>query len=393
MVDAQVPKNIVFCSDGTWCGPAQPENEFDVEAAIEEALLGGHDVTNVVKLFDNLAGEVRSEPGVEQRKEREKVLVGVDGRVEQISKYIHGVGDSSNPVIKVLGGVFGSGVIARIVRGYTFISRNYDVGDSIQLLGFSRGAYTARALAGMISNVGLLDRSHYDVANKSEAYLRGYAAWIRSKNVVFSGRGGSLLTAAYRFVADLFTYPKLRDKDLLPNVPISSVAVWDTVGSLGLPQYVQGKRRDWFRFTDCKLSPKVVRGYHAMALDERRVDFPVTRWEPDSRAEEVWFIGSHSDVGGGNAVGQAALSDLALNWMMTKLEGRGVQFSVPPVHVPRLDGQQSPFATPWESPPFNLFAPSRRTPKPGDHFHESLERRWRASPDYRSDWPNLFEPA
>ena len=65
-----------------------------------------------------------------------------------MAKYLHGVGDSNNFLAKVLGGGFGEGLITRIVRGYTFVSRNYEDGDKIYLVGFSRGAYTARALAG-----------------------------------------------------------------------------------------------------------------------------------------------------------------------------------------------------------------------------------------------------
>ena len=90
------------------------------------------------------------------------------------------MGDSSNPVIKVLGGVFGVGIIARIVRGYTFLSRWYEPGDAIYIVGFSRGAYTARALAGVIAKVGLLNRATYDPEDKAEAYRLAVAAWAKA---------------------------------------------------------------------------------------------------------------------------------------------------------------------------------------------------------------------
>ena len=103
-----------------------------------------------------------------------------DGQTQQIAKYLHGVGDSRNPIIKLLGGAFGVGVIARVVRGYTFISRNYVPGANIIIVGFSRGAYTARALAGLIVSQGLLAASL--TQDKELAYRRGAEAWYRYRN-------------------------------------------------------------------------------------------------------------------------------------------------------------------------------------------------------------------
>src|SRR6185369_297540 len=161
-----MPKRIVFCADGTWNGPEQQTGVTPIDSADDHGELNGAKVTNVVKLFANLAG-----------------------RVVQIAKYIHGVGDSNSFLKKAMGGMFGMGVIARIVRGYTFISRNYEPGDEIHIAGFSRGAYTARALAGLIASVGLLNRAHYDPTDKNEAYRLGIAAWCKSKNATLSGAG------------------------------------------------------------------------------------------------------------------------------------------------------------------------------------------------------------
>ncbi|MDB5916410.1 MAG: hypothetical protein JWR40_644 [Massilia sp.] len=90
---------------------------------------------------------------------------------------MHGVGDWSNKLVRMLGGVFGAGVIARIVRGYTFISRNFEPGDKIVLVGFSRGAYTARALGGLIASQGLLNAANPDLDDKESAYRLATAAW------------------------------------------------------------------------------------------------------------------------------------------------------------------------------------------------------------------------
>jgi uncharacterized protein (DUF2235 family) len=383
-------KQILFCADGTWNGPGAPADNLDVDGAVQVDAEVRDNVTNVVKLFANLAGQVTAETQA-LHNETEKVLKSLSGDTVQIAKYMHGVGDSKNPVLRVLGGGFGAGVIARVVRGYTFISRHYQPGDSIHIIGFSRGAYTARALAGMIATVGLLDTRRYDANDKNKAYLRGFEAWIKCKGVVFTGKDhlSSLLTALTVFVSDLITRVALRDEDFVKNVRIRSVGVWDTVGSLGVPDYIQGQRRDLFSFVDLKLSDKVDRGFHAIALDERRLDFPVTRWAASPRVEEMWFVGAHSDVGGGYPAVESGLSDLALDWMTEKLSSVGAQFATPPIHPVDVSRFEQDFHTPWNKIPFNL-GPVARVPAQGDAFHPSVKRRWQASRAYQDRWPKLF---
>jgi glutathione S-transferase len=288
--------------------------------------------------------------------------------------------------------VLGAGVIGRIVRGYTFISRVYDPGDSVHIAGFSRGAYTARALAGMIATVGLLNKNAYDPNDKNKAYLMGLEAWMKCKSVVFTGKHGlaATLTNWAHAIGGAIARLTIKDKEFITGVRLKSVAVWDTVGSLGIPDYIaKGERRDLFSFVDLNLSPMIDRGFHAMALDERRLDFPVTRWNADARIEQVWFAGCHSDVGGGYPNAEAGLSDIALNWVMTKLASVGVQFAAPPAHAPVLTGFAQPYHTPWKKPPFNL-GPKARKPLPDDAFDPSVRQRWDGSPDYQKDWPKLF---
>ena len=104
-----------------------------------------------------------------KQNEQERELIGAEGTVNQLEKYLHGVDDSANGLVRVLGGMFGAGVIARIVRGYTFISRHFKPGDKIVLVGFSRGAYTARALGGLIASQGLLNSATVDLKDKELA--------------------------------------------------------------------------------------------------------------------------------------------------------------------------------------------------------------------------------
>ncbi|MEJ0038596.1 MAG: DUF2235 domain-containing protein [Gammaproteobacteria bacterium] len=383
-------KQIVFCADGTWNGPGEAAGTTDIDSAAPQDTAINDEVTNVVKLFVNLRGQVTAESQA-LHNETEMVCKDAAGNVLQVAKYLHGVGDSKNAAIKVLGGVFGVGVIARIVRGYTFISRYYEPGDSIHITGFSRGAYTARSLAGMIAKVGLLNNKTYDPSDKDQAYRRGFEAWVKAKGMSFEGKGflTNVLTTVAMLAEGVLGRVSLKPSDFVPLVRIHTVGVWDTVGSLGIPGYVKGGRRDLFSFIDDKLSPMVDNGFHAMALDEMRRDFPVERWDPDPRVEEMWFIGAHSDVGGGYPAAECGLSDIALNWMMLKLQSQGVLLAEPLVHKPNLAPCNQAFHTPWSKPPFDIDATQRKQ-RADDVFDASVKERWSRDADYQKRWPKLF---
>jgi len=379
-------KKIIFCADGTWNSAEDKTGAppLDSKEDIGEVSLTG--VTNVVKLFANLAGNVTPET-LALHDEQEKVCADEAGNVTQVVKYMHGVGDSSNFLIKILGGTLGMGVIERIVRGYTFISRHYVPGDAIHLIGFSRGAYTARALAGMIAKVGLLNPATYDSSDKAEAYRLGMAAWAKSKSISLEGAGKltDLATHMVNFV-ESFIAKQLPDNGLIPDVPIKSVAVWDTVGSMGIPEYVADKRYDVLRFIDTKLSSKVQYGFHAMAIDEMRRDFPVTKWDDRDGVEQVWFIGAHADVGGGYPIAESRLSDMALSWMMDKLAAPnvGVEFASPLVYKPDTSLGQAAIHTPWNETPFSSFPTQPREVVDNDVLHISVSERWASgAPTYR----------
>jgi len=337
-----MPKNIVFCADGTWNNPNEDENADRTP-----------DPTNVYKLFLRLDGTLSADT-LRYADEQEKELI-VDGKTQQIAKYLHGVGDSRNPIIKLLGGAFGVGVIARVVRGYTFISRNYEAGADIVIVGFSRGAYTARALAGLIVSQGLLGASL--TQDKELAYRRGAEAWYRYRNATMTNPF-SLVRLA-EIVADLPAFVsqrKLTDQDLVPIDRIAAVGVWDTVGAMGIPDYVgKGKRVDAFKFANLKLSLKVSHGFHAVALDERRNDFSPTLWDAAANVTQVLFPGAHCDVGGGYPMtnDESGLSDGALKWMIDQLTNVGVLFSSTQAYLikPNPNGVAH---EPWAHLPFNL---------------------------------------
>ena len=268
-------KNIVFCADGTWNYPSDPDDDNT-----------GGGPSNVYKTFLRLEGELDA-ASVRLADEQEKTLTAADGSIEQVAKYLHGVGDSKNFLARVLGGTVGTGLIARIVRGYTFVSRNYAEGDRIYLVGFSRGAYTARALAGLISAKGLLPPEIADPADKEGAYRAGSAVWYEWRREVMRAKPLSLrdLMAIARDLPGFLS--ERRGFNLVP-APIEAIAVWDTVGALGIPQFdLHGMPVDAFQFADTTLSRNVKFGRHAVSIDEQRVSFVPTLWTADLPADQA----------------------------------------------------------------------------------------------------------
>ncbi|KAF2435697.1 hypothetical protein EJ08DRAFT_558806, partial [Tothia fuscella] len=279
---------IVLCDAGTW-----EDSTSDDKQAYP---------TNVTRFGRALSAWTKPQDGDE---------------VEQIVYYQKGVGTNSS-LDSVFGGATGAGVSANIRAAYAFLAHNYDSGDEIFFFGFSRGAYTARAIAGMVAEVGLLTKKGMDqFTGLYEAY----------RNVGLNGKGP--INKDKKVLEDM-------KKDLLLDSSaakaIQIVGVWDTVGfhEAGWAKFV-GYAGESIEFTDTNLSPNVMYGFHALALDERRKAFLPTLWElpaepvKDTRTVEmkqVWFSGRHADIGGGNA--NHVLSDITFAWMMAECEKTGL---------------------------------------------------------------------
>lgn len=253
-----MPKKIVFCADGTWDHPKSP-------ALVENA------DSNVYKIYKCLAYTST-----------------------QSTAYDSGVGVGGNLFQHLVGGAFGDGLFQKVKDGYTAIAHVYDQGDAIYIFGFSRGAYTARCLAGMIANCGL-PTAGFD-QNLVETAFKAY----RNKS-----QRAALLASL--------------DKYKLFDAKITCLGVWDTVGSLGIPVDPLGIDNKIYGFLDTNLHPDVQNAFHAVSIDERRSEFPPTLWTPPfaqgQRVEQVWFAGVHCDVGGGYS--ETGLSDIALSWMLS----------------------------------------------------------------------------
>ena len=242
----------------------------------------------------------------------------------QIVYYQNGVGSQGSIVMRVAGGLTGDGVKENIREAYSFIATNYMEGDEIYLLGFSRGAYTARSVGGMIGDFGLLTKAGLpsfgeifeDYKHRKDPDYRPYY-----RDVPFPNK------------------PPFRDPEYVRqlearglttlNVPIRAIGVWDTVGSLGVPRIpwlerlrLQSSRMKEFQFYDTTINDHVENAFQALCLDEQRSAFAPALWEKHrdcrTKLKQVWFPGVHSNVGGGYP--DQELANISLAWMVSQLE-------------------------------------------------------------------------
>ncbi len=264
-------KRLVICCDGTW---NRPDSTY---------------VTNIEKIARSVQTDLTATNGI-----------------QQLVLYLSGVG-AGYRIDRLLGGAFGFGLFTHVLAGYRFLAANYEPGDEVYIFGFSRGAYTARSLGGMIGNVGLLTR-HALVAEKLPEAVARYRR--------VDPAGGRTGQSTAEFKHDYCH----------AETPITFLGVFDTVGALGVP----GALRRGHQFHDVRLGAAVRCARQALAVDEARMKFEPCLWETgdgeteDPRVRQVWFEGAHSDVGGG--YGQTGLSDTALLWMVAEANDSGLVF-------------------------------------------------------------------
>ncbi len=256
-----MPKNIVICCDGTG-------NEFSKNNS------------NVVKLYSVLQQSL-----------------------DQVSYYHPGLGTmgSKNALsaigkwwTRIIGLAFGYGISENIADAYQFLMRNYEDGDKIFIFGFSRGAYTARALCGVLHMFGLLTKGN-------EALIPYAIRLAKQKNPDFA------LILKFKHT---FSHP----------CKTHFLGVFDTVASVG-----------WifnavhFPYTTKNPDLNIVR--HSMSIDERRAFFRqdlFTKATPEQDIKEVWLAGVHCDVGGGYAENESGLSKIPFKWMLSEAKQYGI---------------------------------------------------------------------
>ena len=298
-------KNIVICCDGTG-------NQY------------GDQNSNVVKLYSALVIDTSKQvgyyhPGVG--------TMGAPGAHNKIS--------SAWSVL--MGLAFGLGLLSNVGDAYRYLMNIYEDGDRVFLFGFSRGAYTVRALAGVLHMFGLLYPGNEGLI---PYIIRMYAR---------QSRQAAGLTNTFS-VAEGFKATFCR------HCPLHLVGVWDTVSSVGWIW-------DPIRLPYTGQNPDMTNGRHAISIDERRCYFHSNLWGPQLPAQslkQVWFAGVHSDVGGSYPDMQSGLSQIALEWMLCEATSLGLL--VIPAVASKVLGRIPP------PPPV---PPDARAPR-----HESLTGAW-----------------
>ena len=292
-------RNLIVCCDGT-------SNQI------------GANLTNVLKLYRILEKDdeqrVFYDPGV--------------GTIGQLAMW----GRFRQKLSEFLGLATGYGLDDNILDAYRWLSANYEDGDRIFLFGFSRGAYTVRALAGMINMIGLLSADQKSITDYG-------------------------LTA----------YKRAAEKDDLPiawqfqrisegrDVTIHFLGVWDTVASVIVPRpdRLYLPTMQFLPYTKQNGRVRIFR--HALAIDERRRMFRNYNWNPGQEfsatrfektkisqdSKQVWFAGVHADVGGGYAEAESGISKFPLQWMLDEAEKVGAKLR-PSMRRHLVEGRKLP---------------------------------------------------
>ncbi|MEX2365118.1 MAG: DUF2235 domain-containing protein, partial [Pseudohongiellaceae bacterium] len=179
---------------------------------------------------------------------------------EQVTWYDEGVG-TRNWLDKFTGGAFDHGLFKNVQEAYRFVVENYQPGDRLVLFGFSRGAYTARSLAGLIGKMGILRKKYI---SKIEQIYELYR----------------------KHDADPFEIEEYRERFSHVDRDVHFLGVWDTVGALGIPLKSLNWMTSWlYKFHDTKLSAHVKNAFHAVAVDEKRRSFNPTLWQASNLSE------------------------------------------------------------------------------------------------------------
>ncbi|KAF6808927.1 hypothetical protein CPLU01_15588 [Colletotrichum plurivorum] len=324
----------------------------------------------------------------------------------QVVYYHRGAGTDSLFAERMLEGIFGTGVIDDIRDVYRFICDNYSPGDEIVMVGFSRGAFTARSVAGMVCSIGLLNGFGLTQFGEIFSDYQGFPNWTagssfdEDRHLKAFAPGTFMTSIGITGGADVWekkgywggednatvdswvtwwkedTFNRIRDSEKLrmiqcapdtegkmgefgigwapEDVKIKAIAVWDTVGSLGIPnaswvmeKLRPGRSASELRFTSMNAHRDVEYAFHALALDEWRMAFKPTLWaRGDSNdvttLRQVWFPGGHSDVGMADQ-----LSSIGVEFDPEEMGRifRAVDLSVPPRRWALGDISSTPIAT------------------------------------------------
>lgn len=332
-------KNIVVCLDGTG-------NELKAKGN-----------TNVVSLYD---------------------LLDLSDPEKQVAYYDPGVGTFSAPgawtpparfVSRVQGLAFGVGMRQNLAEAYTYLMQVYEPGDRIYVFGFSRGAYTARALTGLLSLIGI--------------FRRGSENLVQYAVASYTKRGDKDFDQLRKF---RWIFAHRVDGET--TVPVDFLGVWDTVKAAGILRW----DAKW-PFTHQLGNVRAVR--HAVSIDEYRRpyrDYLARAW-PDAdikpEIDEVWFAGVHSDVGG-TFEDDPRLCKITLKWMLEGAVGAELLVKQGPYHAmsravtpDNALGEVHRMGKIWA-----LVGYRNRVVPPHAKVHTSVRERLAADPRYRPRIPD-----
>ncbi|RSM09905.1 hypothetical protein CEP52_003845 [Fusarium oligoseptatum] len=276
---AAKPKRIVICCDGTW----QSATTIDPKKGCP---------SNVARF-----SRVLAKTGLDREKNEWQQLVYYDAGV--------GTGDITG-VEATRQGSQGLGLLENVLEAYNFIVSNYSHGDELYFFGFSRGAFTVRATAGLVQEVGII-KSHL-----MSHFLEHYGNFIRGENFTKSFTETSHWT---KFIAHSDSAVYCPGKDTVIQV----IGVWDTVGALGIPDMghlikIDNSRwRKAYQFHNTDLSANVKHAYQALALDERRGPFAPCLCSDNVQTDEEKQKGTQPKGD------REKLSSVAYAWMLDRV--------------------------------------------------------------------------
>lgn len=302
--------------------------------------------------------------------------------VEQLTKHFSGIGTQGSKLKRLFNGITGGSLEGRIKEAYKFIVENYNNGDEIILSGFSRGAFTARTLNGMMYKAGIIDPNKVD--NLDAAIDEAYDFYQTNH------RPNSKQGAAFR------------EKYAMETRPKTVLACFDTVGSLGIPPQLTTFANLFNKdhaFHDTRVNRNTTHAFHIAAINEYRKNFQLTPMRAsenaDTQVTQLWCVGNHSAIGGGsNKNRDKPLSDIAGLKMIELLDKQcGIGFSAAKIQEkfqpnalanPNSDFKQKGLI--WKISGLN----TQRIISMSEQFADSVGERWKNIQNYRPSQLNKF---
>ncbi len=297
----------IFC-DGTWNNKDRTEHD-----------------TNVARIFQALEAQAPDDVNPHYIEG-----LGADNDAKSIGKLID----------KWRGGALGRGLTLNIREGYKFICDNYKAGDKIFIFGFSRGAYTARSLAGMVRASGIVSKES-DINKAMHRYRDTDSSTKPATEQSLEFRAEK--SPDFYTTEDERLWRERKVKPAGAPIEIAYLGIFDTVGANGIPGVLSqlGVIPEGHGFHDLELSSMVQSGRHAIGLDEQRKLYRHTEWVnlrelnktagPDStggaRYRQEWFPGDHGMIGGSGAKRQ--IGNRTLAWIVEGAKIAGLNVTLP----------------------------------------------------------------